>query len=272
MGLPLIGQESRLDSDTVTTVPAAATGFPISNLSNDRPFLAFKPTSTATTVDIITDAGVGNTTDADYFMIVGHDLFDPASDGNGAVTLTFAHSADNSSYTTIFTQAATDNLIIPKAFAQFTNRFFRLRLTRAGTFIPTVGEVQWGTALQFPDGLEVGFDPNTENINVRANESQTGNILGAINNFVQRQATIRIPLVQDTFVSGTTLGDFKEWWDNNGSKMDAFLWWWNRDDAFRTDGLFAVVNPSSSINRPWRTQVSGGRRDIEFEVLGLKES
>lgn len=268
---PIIGSESRLDSDIVIVSPAENTSFPTSNLSNDRPFLAFKPGSAATTVDIITDAGAGNTVDVDYFMVVGHDLFDPADDSNGAVTLTFAHSADNISYTTIFTQAATDNLILPKSFTKETRRFFRLRLTRGTSFIPTVGELQWGTAVRFPDGLEVGFDPNAETINVRANESQTGNFLGTINNFVQRGATVRVPLLDGSFVNGTAIGDFREWWDNDGSKMKGFLWWWNPVDAFRTDALFAIVSPETTLQRPLRTQLSVGRRDVEFEILGLKE-
>lgn len=271
MAGPVIGSESRLDSDAITVSPAAATRFPESNMSSDRPFLVYKPGSSGTTVDIITDAGVGNTVDVDYFMIVGHDLFDPAEDAGGAVTLTFAHSADNISYITIFTQVAADNLIIPKIFTQETRRFFRLRLTRGSGFIPSIGELQWGTRVQFPDGVEVGFDPNVERINARANESQTGNFLGSIINFVQRSATVRMTLTENSFVTGTTLGNFKHWWDNDGSKMKGFLWWWNPDDTFRVDAFFAIVNPSTTLSRPLSTQVSVGRRDIEFEILGLKE-
>ena len=117
----------------------------------------------------------------------------------------------------------------------------------------------------------MGFDPNVETINVRANESQTGNFLGTISNFVQRSATVRVPLLENSFVTGTTLGDFKHWWDGDGTSMKAFLWWWNPNDTFRTDAFFAIVNPSTSINRPLVTQVSVGRRDIEFDILGLKE-
>ena len=72
-------------------------------------------------------------------------------------------------------------------------------------------------------------------------------------------------------MTGTTLGDFKHWWDGDGTSMKAFLWWWNPNDTFRTDAFFAIVNPSPSINRPLVTQVSVGRRDIEFDILGLKE-
>lgn len=267
----IIGSESRLDSDTVTVSPSAATGFPESNMSSDRPFLVYKPSAAGGTVDIITDAGVGNTADVDYFMIVGHDLFDPETDGNGAVTLTFARSTDGISYTTIFTQAATDNLIIPKKFVKETFRFFRLRLTRGTNFTPSVGELQWGTAVVFPFGMPVGFDPNSEEINVRANESQTGNFLGTILNFVQRKATVSVPMLDNSFVSGTSLGEFKHWWDNDGTKMKGFLWWWNPDDTFRTDAFFAIVDPGTGINRSLATQVAAGLRDLEFEILGLKE-
>ena len=204
-------------------------------------------------------------------MLRRHTLFVPSSASGCPVTPTFAHSSDNISDYTSFTQAATDNLIIPKFFDKETHRFFRLRLTRGGRFVPSIGELQSGTAVQFPEGLEVGFDQNVETINVRANESQTGNCLGTRSSFVQRSATVRVPLLENSFVTGTTLGDFKHWWDGDGTDMKAFLWWWNPDDTFRTDAFFAVFSPSSSINRRLVTQGSVGRRDIELGILGLKE-
>lgn len=271
MAAPIFGANSRLDLDIITTVPAAATLSPKTNLRDDRVYTTFKPTSSGTTVDIVTDAGASVA--VDYFMMIGHDLSDPALDGLGAVLLTFARSADDISYTTIFSVTPSDDLIIARSFASVSDRFFRVRLTRGTAFIPAIGQAQWGVAVQAPFGMEVGFDPDAEQINNRFNQSQTGNMLGATQTFVQRRASINLPLVPNSFVNGTAVGDFGEFWDNHARKLLPFLFLWNPGNpgSFEKDAMFAQVDPATSIRRPLRTQLDVGFRDLSFEVLALGE-
>ena len=273
MATPVFGADSRFDADTVTSVPAEDTSFPKSNLSDDRVFTVFKPTSAATTVDVITDTG-GAGASVDYFGLIGHDLFDPASDGNGAVLATFASSPDNSVYTTIFSVTPTDNKVIFRTFASVSERFFRLRMTRGASFIPSLGQLQWGVRVEIPFGVQVPFDPEEERINARSTKSQTGNIMGTTLVFSERRARLRFPLQTDTFLRSATTGQFGDFWNNHASLMKAFFFAWNPGNpgSFEQDAFFAIIDPRSNIRRPLTTQVDTGFRDLQIEIQGLKET
>lgn len=265
MGLPTIGANSLLDSDTLTVSPGEDASFPKENATDDRVFLLFKWTGSAP-FDLITDAGVGNTSDVDYFGLITHNLFTLTG------TLTFAQSADNISYTTIFTVAPGDDLIIFRSFTKVTNRFFRLRITGTAS-PPEIGEVAWGTKVEIPFGVPPGFDPQREEIDQNFNRSQTGNILGALHRFVSRRIPISIDLIPTAFITGTTLGLLKEWWDNDGGIGKPFFFGWNAGNpgSFEKDSVFGVADPRRGIRRPLATQLDVGFRDLQFEVIALKE-
>jgi len=275
MGIAIIGADSRLDSDAVTVVPSENANFPASNLSDDRNYTVFKPGSTATSVTIKTDAGVGNTVDVDYFMSVGHDYFDPALDGNGAVDVKFEHSADDAAYTTLFDETGIlDNKIILRSFTKATNRFFRLTLSRVATFIPSIGQLQWGKAVEFPAGTILkGYDPQTEMIRNVTSRSQSGQILGAVRFYQERRADIKAKLLTNTFVRDETLGGFQDFWDNHGVQLKPFVFSWNSGNPgnFEKDAFFCQIAEKKGIRRPIVTPIDSGFRDLSFSVIGVKE-
>ena len=290
MGKPFFGADSLLDDSAVTnTVDVAAdAAFPFSNINNDRPWSPYKMGSANSVLTIMSDAGVGNTRTVDYFMLVGHDLFDPSLDGLGPIdTLLFQESADAAAWSDIFsiTPISTpvariaDNKIIARKFAAVTNRAFRVVINRpANAYIASLGELQYGQAVEIPTGVQRGFDPNVEQTQARRTQSQTGNILGTTERFANRIGTIAIPLLSTTFIDGTSVGEFKDFWDNHASKLKGFLWHWNPDadpDAnpgdFEKDAFFATIEPQTRIARPLATQLAQGLRDLSFTVIGLKE-
>lgn len=284
MGNVFFGAESRLDKDALSVSVAADADFPTTNLNDDRSFTVYKMGSTATELLIKTDAGVGNTVTVDYFMLVGHDLFDPDSDGNGAITVEFQSSPDDIVYTNIFTASLSDNAIIARSFvnaAAITRRFFRLKLTRGAAFKASLGELQWGLAVRPGIGMPVGYDPNDETIEGQFNRSRTGQLLGAIRTVSMRRARVRLELLDGSFVNDTTdPTGFKFFWDTHASKLKPFLFHWNPGTAgaelgaagpFEKDAFFAIIDPGAGINRPLRTQLDVGRKDLEFAVIGVKE-
>lgn len=274
MGNPIFGADSRLDTDTLTVTPVENASFPASNLSDDKTFILFKPDSSATEVTIETDAGVGNTVDVDYLMVIGHDLNDPDEDGLGAVKLEFQNSADGIGFSTILTiTTVDDSKIILRTFTKVTDRFFRIRLTRGSAFIPAIGETQWGKRVELPVGFEVGFDPQEERLRSASTRSQSGNILGSVRFFTQRDIRIRGRLILDSFIRDETLGGFQDFWDNHASLLKAFVFSWNPGNpgSFEKDSLFAIIDPSQGIRRPLRTQLDVGFRDLEFAITGQKE-
>lgn len=270
MGLPLFGAESRLDDASPATIivaPGEDTSFPKANVTDDRLFTLFKWTGSAP-FDLITDAGVGNTADVDYFGLVGHDIFTQGG------TIEFDNSPDNITYAgpTIFTVTPTDDKIILRTFTKVTDRFFRLRITGASA-PPSIGQASWGLKVEVPFGMPRGFDPNAERLRLRNTVSQSGNILGAVGIFTERAANLRLRLMPGSFVNGTTIGQFREFWDNHASLGNPFFWSWNAGNpgSFEKDAFFAVVENDASIARPLATQLDVGFRDIQFSVLGLKE-
>lgn len=273
MANPVIGAHSLFDTHTVTCSPTEDATYPLSRVYDDRSYAQFKPGSADTTVDIITDAGSGNTGDVNYLAILNHDLSQPQASG-AACTWTFARSTDGVSYTTIQTATPTDNRIIFRKFSStHSYRFFRLRITRGASFIPSIGEIQWGTSVDFPYSVEFPFDPQEESIEGQLNRSQTGKIIGAIRKHVTRENRIRIPLVLDSFVRGTTVGNFGEFWTNYGKVLKPFFFAWNPGDAgdYETDAYWAVVKPSFDLRRPIVTPLASGYRDIEFTIEGESE-
>lgn len=271
MGNVIFGADSRLDQDTLTASVAADANFPLVNTHDDRAFTLYKMGSAATEAFIKTDAGVGNTPAVNYFMLIGHDLSDPDKDGNGGILLQFQRSPDDIVYTTIFSQTIATNRILVRSFSQTLDRFFRIRLTRASSFKASLGEIQWGNAFGVADKLvaTVGFDPNDETIEGQFNRSRSGQLMGAVRAFSMRRARVRLEMVTDAFVRGT----FLAFWDTHASLLKPFLFWWNEGSpgAFERDAFFAIVDPGGGINRPLRTQLDVGFRDIEFTVIGLKE-
>jgi len=275
MGSAIIGADSRLDTDTITLSPVENVNFPAINLFDDRLYTIFKPNATATTVTIKTDAGVGNTVDVDYFMALGHDFFDPASDGNGAVDIELEHSADDIGYTSIFSETGIlDNKIILRAFTKVTNRFFRLSITRVATFIPSIGQLQWGKSVIFPAGsILKGFDPQMEAIKNVTSRSQSGQILGAVRFYQERKADIKAKLLTNAFIRDETLGGFQDFWDNHGVLLKPFVYSWNSGNpgSFEKDSFFCQVDERRGIGRDIVTPLDTGFRDLSFSVVGVKE-
>lgn len=273
MADPMIGANSRLDDDTVSSNVAADTDFPLSNLSDDKLSPVYKAVGVFTEIHIITDAGVGNTVKVDYLYIGGHDLSNPDSDGLGNVTVTFEYSDDASTWVTIIADfAVTTNTIILRTFTEFDRRAFRIKMTRSGfVFLPSIGEAQWGKRVDL-DGLEIGFDPQSETVNMQITKSQSGAIIGAVRTHSDRTADLVMPLVTNTFLRDLTLGGFQDVWDNHISLGKPFVFNWNPGDpgSFEKDAFFAVLR-SSGIDRPIVTALDTGERNLEFSIIGQKE-
>jgi len=262
MSSPIFGAHSRLDSDTVTVSPGSATGFPPANLGDDRLYTYWKASASGTTF-VKTDT-TGSAASVSYFGMASHNLFTVGA------TLAFQGSPDNSTWTTIFTTTPTDNLIILRAFTAVSYRYYRAYITGASAAVQ-IGELSWGVAVDPGYGFEVGFDPNEEDLNARYSESQTGNILGVVLTFTGRRTGVKLRLIPDSFIRDNTTGGFKDFWDNHASKFKPFFFAWNKDTAYEKDGYFAIVDTGSRIRRPLVTPLSTGYRDLEFDIIGVKE-
>jgi len=280
MSTPVIGAQNHLldTALTITSTPAEDAAFPLSNASDHKQYTEFKPGSSVTEVLVTIDAGVGNTIDTDYFGIVGHDLFDPAEDGLGPVTYQLQRSDDASFWSTYIggAVAASNNIIFSKSVTE-TRRAFRLRMTRGSAFIPTIGQLHIGKTVEFPYGVRVGYDPQSEKHFSLFPSRQEGNIIVPLSRWIEKRATVDLQLLENTFVRDVTANGFQKFWEEHASKMLPFFWSWNpglqniSTNPFEDDTIFGVVEPNTSIRRPMTTQNSNGLRSIRFSLIGLKD-
>jgi len=279
MGVPTIGSDNILGDPTHTfnLVPAADPLFPIANISDDRVSVGYKPGSAATEVRIEIDTAT--TENCDYFALVGHDLFDPAQDGLGPVDLRIERSDNGSSWNPVFgPSTVTSNKIIFLSTSTHTRRYFRLRLNRASAFIPTIGIMHFGKALEFPQGMKVGFDPQQEKINSHINRSATGQILGGVQTYTQRKATIDFDFLTNDFIrdkaDSFTVFGFRRFWDLHASLGRPFFFAWDPGASgsdFAQDAMFCSLEPNAQIQRPLRSSVDLGLRNLRFNVVAMKE-
>ena len=272
MGNPVFAADNRLDVDPVTSNPIADTGFPIANLSDDRLFTFYKTSGDNTAIFIETDAGVGNTVDVDYISIMAHNLGTVTND----TVFDFRHGNTVIDTDIIIGVPVNDDKIVFNQFTKVTNRKFQLKITTSGgfiPFIPSIGQLQWGKRVESDGFIQVGFDPESEQVRGRFTRSQVGNILGAISTVSTRFADISIPFLTNAFIRDNTVGGFKDFWDNHASKLKPFVFAWNPGNPgnFEKDAFFGLIQPEAGIARPLSTNLDAGFRSLQFRVEGLKE-
>jgi len=154
MANPLILHEDILD-DVTPTITSAASGFPITNISDWRMGTAYrwKATSSADqTLDI--DLG-GSTKDADTIAIGGHNLL--------TVSATVEVLADTFTPPTTSRLAAfapTDDLPLLKTFtAPGVKRYWRIKFAGSMTGTPQVGIITLGRRIDYDAGALPDLDP-----------------------------------------------------------------------------------------------------------------
>jgi hypothetical protein len=273
MTAPVFLWHNLLDTETVTSSVAAATGFPVTNMYDDRLYTLFKMGSSNTEL-LIKTSSAGNQA-VDYFSIQGHDLSQPAGSG-AAVDILFQYSDNDSSWTTVTgltTITPTTNRVIVRTFTSSSHKYWRLKINRAAAFIASIGQVQWGQRCESPYGVKVGFDPQAEDIVSQMNRSQTGNVLGALYSYGLRKAKIDLEFLTNTWVRGSSTNQFQYFWDNHARKMKPFLFLWYHDvsGTYEQDAIWCTVDPGSSVSRPLATQLASGYRHISFSVTGTRE-
>lgn len=274
MGNPVFAADNRWDDvgAIATSTPSAATAFPIANVFDDRLFTFFQPLASALSVTITNDLD-GPLGDVNYISIMSHNI-NTAAFGSGIFT--FQRFRFGQWLDVLADIPITDDRIIFHEFAQTDGEQFRITITTVGgatSILPSIGQLQWGLKVQ-PDGfIQVGFDPESEQVRGRFTRSQVGNILGAISTVSTRFADINIPFLTNTFIRDNTVGGFKDFWDNHASKLKPFVFSWNPGNPgiFEKDAFFGLIQPESGIARPLSTNLDAGFRSLQFRVEGLKE-
>ena len=202
------------------------------------------------------DAGAGNTKDADYLVILGHNL------NTAGVTVTLQWSTDN--FAADINDAFTGELVGADTvyLKEFTSvgakRYWRVKLAGHGSTAPYMKLCIWGltTELHY---ASASFDPYSQSAKVNMGVSQGGYVTGVHTKYYERSLNLRMADSDDTLYQKV-----KTWWDTSGLK-NVFVAW----DTTNNSGDVWLMRPSTKFNSPFNQ--TGVYRDISITFTGRRE-
>lgn len=233
---------------------STATGFDVDNLLNRKEGDFWKATSTADQY-ITFDAGVGNTYQADYLVISGHNL------NTIGATLTLQYSTDNFSgdINDAFTgYTPTSDLTLRKEFTSQDKRYWRIKISGTPSAAAQMAIAYYGEKVEL-DYVDVSFDPNRQNRKAEVSVTQGGYVSGIHTAYTERQMSLKWQPIEiaihDKIVA---------LWETNGLKNFVIVW----DETDHAADIF-LMRMEASFNNPF---VRGGLyRNVSLNLKGRKE-
>ena len=179
-------------STFVATSTSTSVGFALTNVFNWLEVNSWKASSSATQ-NLTFDSGVGNSHDADYVAVMGHNL------NTIGATLKLQYSTDNfvGSITTVVDFTPTDDKLFLREFtAPGAQRYWRA-IIEGGSTSPAMAICVWGTKSTIAF-INPPFDPYGQEIKADMGVSQSGFVTGVHNKFTERQIQISLNEVNST--------------------------------------------------------------------------
>ena len=203
------------------------------------------------------DAGVGNTKEADYIVILGHNL------NTAGVTVTLQYSTDNFSgdindaFTGIVVSADT---VFSKEFTSQDKRYWRIKLAGHGATAPYMTLAVWGEATEL-DYMSSSIDPYADDIKATINRTQGGHVSGIHVKHTMRNFNL-------TFDSTdiTTYDKVRAWRTDHG--LQNFFLAWDVDNS-PTDVW--LMRPSGSTFSAPYSAFNTSYRNVNIQLEGRKE-
>ncbi|HLC19117.1 MAG TPA: hypothetical protein VJM57_08920 [Thermodesulfobacteriota bacterium] len=201
------------------------------------------------------DAGTGNTADADYIVIWGHNL------ATAGATVSLQYSDDNFSLdiNEVFAPEAvtTDAVYVKEFTSPGPRRYWRVEIT-GHTAPPQMTICLWGNKTEL-DYATASFDPYAQEVKANVNISQGGYLAGIHTMYTERQMTL-------TFNNADSVlyDRIRSWWETSGVKNFFVAW-----DHANSPGDVFLMRPDQRFKNPFK---SGGiYRDITINLQGRKE-
>jgi len=203
------------------------------------------------------DAGVGNTEDADYLVIFGHNL------NTAGVTVTLQHSTTGAwggEEVDAFTGEApsADTVYLKEFTSPGAKRYWRVKLAGHGSTAPYMKLCIWGLTTEL-DWASSTFDPYSQTAMANVTKSYGGAITGTHTKYYERSLSLRMADSDDTLYQKV-----KTWWDTSGLK-NVFVAW----DTTNNSGDVWLMRPSTKFHNPFNQ--TGVYRDISINFTGRRE-
>lgn len=202
------------------------------------------------------DAGGGNTEDADYLVILGHNL------NTLGVTVTLQWSTDNfsSSVNDAFTGVAigADTVYLKEFSSPGAKRYWRVKLEGHGSSAPYMAICIWGLKTEL-DWASAAFDPYSQSTKANVTMSQGGFNTGIHEKYTERSLSLQMSDSDDTLYQKV-----KTYWETHGIN-NVFVAW----DTANNSGDVWLMRPSSKFSNPFNQ--TGVYRNISLRFTGRKE-
>jgi hypothetical protein len=199
------------------------------------------------------DSGVGNSHEADYLAVSGHNF----ASVNALVKLQYSN--DGISYLDAFTPfiPASDRTFIKEFTSPGAFRYWRLALE--GTAIaPFIYIAAWGLRTEL-DYASASFDPNEQEVKAAVNLSSGGYLAGAHAKYIERSMTIRFD-----DADAALYGKVSQWWEGSGTRNFFVAW----ENSAHPEDVF-LMRPEPRFSNPLKS--GGVARDIVIALTGRKE-
>ncbi len=202
------------------------------------------------------DAGAGNSYDADYLAISGHNL------NTAGATVALQYSATGAwagEEVTVFSEAPSADTVYLKEFtAPGAQRYWRLRISGHALTAPYMAICIWGEKTEL-DWATSAFDPHRQTMVEKATVSYGGYLTGIHTQYTERSMSLRFA------DSDTALyGKVKNWFETHGTK-NLFVAW----DTANSPGEVFLMRPGSRFSNSFNQ--TGLYRDISISLTGRRE-
>ncbi len=216
----------------------------------------WKAADTTSPVYLTLDLGAGNTADADYLAIIGHNL------NTIGATVTLQYSTDNfaADVNDAFTGEApsADTVYLKEFTAPGAKRYWRLKISGTLSVAPYLAICIWGEETEL-DYATAFFDPHAENVKATVGMSQGGYVTGIHEKYAERMLSLKFHDADSALYSKV-----KGWWDTSGLN-NIFVAW---ETANNPSDVY-LMRPGMKLNNPLAN--GGAYRNITINLKGRKE-
>ncbi len=202
------------------------------------------------------DAGSGNSNEADYLIVYGHNL----AEAGASITLQYSDDGFISDVNDVFTTEAisSDAVYLKEFVGPGAYRFWRLKIEGPLSEVPCMTLCLWGEATEL-DYCTSSFDPNEEDIKANVGISYGGYLTGSHIKHVERRM-----LLNFSDSDSLLYQKIKLWRDTHGLN-NLFVAW----ELANNPADVWLMRPSPRFRNPLNE--TGLYRDISIELNGRKE-
>lgn len=253
---PIICYENRLDDGTPTATDTAS-GYDVLNLRDLRTYTFHKFLNATGTKYITIDCGSAKS--ADSLAIVGHNLYTVGATMQLQSSTTGAWAGEQVVRIAEFTRTSDKAFI--KTFTSASARYWRLRILNM-TAAVQMAVVLLGSQLNFENWPAGQFDPNAEKIMAESNNSKTGNLLGSVISYHEREVSVTFNRITDTWFRNT----FLPVWHTHLKLLKPFFWAWDLTNN-SGDVYFMVLPDDFNLSAAYNST----RRTLTLQMKGVSE-